>query len=119
MGVDSAAKKRFSGCRARVTPCRTAADVIENLSRTLCVGRSLLSVRPSIGTAIYPDGGVNGNELIDNADAENACRVERPAGGADSYESPWVAGVATTCPFFMGSVAPGLADVRTTPSLPS
>ena len=35
------------------------------------------------------------------------------------YESPWVAGVATTCPFFMGSVAPGLTDVRTTPSLPS
>ena len=48
---------------------RIAADVIENLSRKLCVGKSQLSVRPSIGIAIYPDGGVNGNELIDNADA--------------------------------------------------
>jgi len=48
---------------------RIAADVIENLSRTLCVGKSQLSIRPSVGIAIYPDGGVNGNELIDNADA--------------------------------------------------
>ena len=48
---------------------RIAAGVIENLSRTLCVGKAQLSVRPSIGIAIYPDGGANGNELIDNADA--------------------------------------------------
>jgi hypothetical protein len=28
-------------------------------------------------------------------------------------------GVMSTCPSFTGSVAPGLKDVRTTPSLPS
>lgn len=48
---------------------RIAAAVIENLARTICVGEKLLSVRPSIGIAIYPDGGVNGEALIQNADA--------------------------------------------------
>ena len=48
---------------------RIAAAVIENLSRTIRVGQKELNVRPSIGIAIYPDGGVNGEALIQNADA--------------------------------------------------
>ena len=48
---------------------RIAATVIENLARTIRVGQKQLTVRPSIGIAIYPDAGVNGDALIQNADA--------------------------------------------------
>ena len=48
---------------------RIAAAVIENLARTIRVGEKQLTVRPSIGIAIYPDGGVSGESLIQNADA--------------------------------------------------
>jgi diguanylate cyclase (GGDEF)-like protein len=48
---------------------RVAAAVIENLARTIRVGEQQLSVRPSIGIAIYPDAGVDGSALIQNADA--------------------------------------------------
>ena len=43
--------------------------MIENLARTIRVGEKQLTVRPSIGIAIYPDGGANGDALIQNADA--------------------------------------------------
>jgi diguanylate cyclase (GGDEF)-like protein len=46
-----------------------AAAVIENLARSIRVGTKQLTVRPSIGIAIYPDGGVDGSALIQNADA--------------------------------------------------
>ena len=55
--------------QARNSVWRISAAVIKNLSRTLVVGNSLLSVRPSIEITIYPGGGVNDNELIDYADA--------------------------------------------------
>lgn len=48
---------------------RIAAAVIENLGRTIRVGEKLLTVRPSIGIAIYPEGGRHGAALIENADA--------------------------------------------------
>ena len=48
---------------------RIAAAVIENLARTIRVGEKQLTVRPSIGIAIYPEGGVTGEVLIQNADA--------------------------------------------------
>ena len=48
---------------------RIAAAVIENLARTIRVGEQQLTVRPSIGIAVYPDGGINGEALIQNADA--------------------------------------------------
>ncbi len=48
---------------------RIAAAVIENLARTIRVGEKQLTVRPSIGIAIYPAGGVSGEALIQNADA--------------------------------------------------
>ena len=48
---------------------RIAAAVIENLARTIRVGEKQLTVRPSIGIAIYPDGGVTADALIQNADA--------------------------------------------------
>ncbi len=48
---------------------RIAAAVIENLARTIRVGEKQLTIRPSIGIAIYPDGGVTGDALIQNADA--------------------------------------------------
>lgn len=48
---------------------RIAAAVIENVARGIRVGDEQLSVRPSIGIAIYPEGGVDGNALIQNADA--------------------------------------------------
>ncbi|MEO7853967.1 MAG: GGDEF domain-containing protein [Rubrivivax sp.] len=48
---------------------RIAADVIENLSRPIRVGQTQLTVRPSIGIALYPDGGIKGEALIQNADA--------------------------------------------------
>ena len=48
---------------------RIAAAVIENLARTIHVGEKQLTVRPSIGIAIYPQGGVDGGALIQNADA--------------------------------------------------
>lgn len=48
---------------------RIAAAVIENLARTIRVGEQQLTVRPSIGIDIYPDGGIDGEALIQNADA--------------------------------------------------
>ena len=48
---------------------RIAAAVIENLSRPIGVGEKQLTVRPSIGIALYPDGGIKGEALIQNADA--------------------------------------------------
>ena len=48
---------------------RIAAALIENLSRTIRVGEKQLTVRPSIGIAIYPEGGIEGEALIQNADA--------------------------------------------------
>lgn len=58
---------------------RIAASVIENLARTIRVGKKELTVRPSIGIAIYPDAGVDGETLIQNADAAMylAKRTER------------------------------------------
>lgn len=48
---------------------RIAAAVIENLARSISVGETQLTVRPSIGIAMYPGDGVNGDALIQNADA--------------------------------------------------
>ena len=48
---------------------KIAAAVIENLSRPIRVGEKQLTVRPSVGIAIYPDGGIDGEALIENADA--------------------------------------------------
>ena len=48
---------------------RIAAAVIENVARAIPVGEKELTVRPSVGIALYPDGGVNGEALIQNADA--------------------------------------------------
>lgn len=48
---------------------RIAAAVIENLSRPIRVGEKQLTVRPSIGIALYPDGGIKGEALIQSADA--------------------------------------------------
>ncbi len=48
---------------------KIATAVIENLGRTIHVGQKQLNVRASIGVAIYPDGGVDGEALIQNADA--------------------------------------------------
>jgi diguanylate cyclase (GGDEF)-like protein len=55
--------------RGRENVERIAASVIENLARTIRVGEKQLTVRPSNGIAIYPDGGVDGPALIQNADA--------------------------------------------------
>ena len=54
--------------RGRNNVERIAADVIHNLAQSIRVGHKQLTVRPSIGIAIYPDGGVNGETLIHNAD---------------------------------------------------
>jgi diguanylate cyclase len=74
---------------------RIAAAVIDNLARTIRVGEKQLTVRPSIGIAIYPDGGVNGEALIQNADAamyrakkiECGYAVHEPQVGHDQSET--------------------------------
>ena len=48
---------------------RIAIAVIENLTRAIHIGDKQLTVRPSIGIAIYPEGGSHGDTLIQNADA--------------------------------------------------
>ena len=48
---------------------RIAAAVIDKLARTIQIGEKQLNVRPSIGIAIYPEGGIDGETLIQNADA--------------------------------------------------
>jgi diguanylate cyclase len=48
---------------------RIAAAVIENVARAIPVGDKQLTVRPSIGIAIFPEADVNGEALIQNADA--------------------------------------------------
>ena len=55
--------------QGRVNVERIAAAVIQNLSRTIHLGPEQLTVRPSVGIAIYPDGGIDGSALIQNADA--------------------------------------------------
>ncbi len=74
---------------------RIAAAVIENLSRSVCVGAAQVSVRPSIGVAIYPDGGVSGEALIGNADAamyrakkiECGYAIHEPQAGGDKTQT--------------------------------
>ncbi len=74
---------------------RIAAAVIENVARTIHVGEKQLTVRPSIGIAIYPQGGVDGRALIQNADAamyhakKIACgyAVHQPQVGLDQPEN--------------------------------
>ena len=46
-----------------------AASVIHSLARSIRVGQTNVTVRPSIGIAVYPGGGVTGDALIQNADA--------------------------------------------------
>ena len=46
-----------------------AASVIHSLARSIRVGQVDVTVRPSIGIAIYPGGGLTGDALIQNADA--------------------------------------------------
>ena len=54
-----------------------------------------MTVRPSIGIAIYPDGGANGDALIQNADAamyrakkiECGYAVHEPQAGHDQSEN--------------------------------
>lgn len=48
---------------------RIAAAVIKNVERGIPIGDKELTVRPSIGIAIYPESGVTGEALIENADA--------------------------------------------------
>ena len=48
---------------------RIATAVIENIARPIDLGEQQSNVRPSIGIAIYPRGGVTGEALIQNADA--------------------------------------------------
>ena len=48
---------------------KIAAAVIENIGRSIHVGQTQLTIRASIGVAIYPDDGVDGEVLIQNADA--------------------------------------------------
>ncbi len=48
---------------------KIATAVIENLARSICIGEKQLTIRPSIGIAIYPEGGRDGDALIQNADA--------------------------------------------------
>ena len=55
--------------RGRDNVERIAAAVIESLARAIDVGEVQLTVRPSVGIAIYPGGGVDGSALIQNADA--------------------------------------------------
>jgi diguanylate cyclase len=74
---------------------RIAAAVIENLARTIRVGEKQLNIRPSIGIAIYPDGGSTGEALIQNADAamyrakkiDCGYAVHEPLSGGDHDES--------------------------------
>ena len=74
---------------------RIAAAVIQNLARAILVGEKQLTVRPSIGIAIYPDGGVDGDTLIQNADAamyrakkiECGYAVHEPHVGHDQSET--------------------------------
>jgi diguanylate cyclase len=61
---------------------RIAAAVIENLARPIPVGQQHLSVRPSIGIALYPEGGVTGEALIQNADAAMYRAKKIPCGYA-------------------------------------
>ena len=74
---------------------RIAAAVIENLARPIRVGEKQLTVRPSIGIAIYPAGGVTREALIQNADAamyrakkiECGYAVHEPPVGHDQPEN--------------------------------
>ena len=61
---------------------RIAEAIIDNLSRSIQVGPTQLSVRPSIGIAIYPEGGVDGETLIQNADAAMYCAKRTHCGYA-------------------------------------
>lgn len=45
-----------------------AAAVVQNLARPIRVGAQHMTVTASIGIAIYPDGGMSGEQLIQNAD---------------------------------------------------
>lgn len=73
---------------------RIAVAVIDKLARTIQVGAKQLTVRPSIGIAIYPEGGINGETLIQNADAamylakKNKCgyAVHQPRADRDPSE---------------------------------
>lgn len=64
---------------------RIAAAVVENLAQTIRLGEQQLTVRPSIGIAIYPDGGIDGEALIQNADAA-MYRAKRTACGYAVHE---------------------------------
>ena len=74
---------------------KIAADVIDNLARAISVGTKQLTVRPSIGIAIYPEGGIDGEALIQNADAamyrakkgERGYAVHEPLVGQDQPEN--------------------------------
>lgn len=55
--------------QGRSNVARIATAVVENLGRTIRVGDTPLTVRPSIGIALYPNGGTTGCALIQNADA--------------------------------------------------
>ncbi|MBC8057789.1 MAG: GGDEF domain-containing protein [Rhizobiales bacterium] len=48
---------------------RVASAVIENLGRAVRVGEQQLVVRPSVGIAIYPEGGTTGEDMVRHADA--------------------------------------------------
>ncbi len=65
---------------------RIATAVIENLSPGIRVGEKLLTVRASIGIAIYPEGGRDGDALIQNADAA-MYRAKKTACGYAVHEA--------------------------------
>lgn len=59
-----------------------AADVIKNIERVICVGELRLNVRASIGIALYPEHGAQGEELIRRADAAMYKAKNTPCGYA-------------------------------------
>ncbi len=55
--------------KGRANVERVAAAILEHLGRSIRAGEQQLTIRPSIGIAIYPGGGSDGATLIQNADA--------------------------------------------------
>lgn len=65
---------------------KIAATVIDNLARRIEIGEKQLTVRPSIGIAIYPEGGADSAALIHNADVA-MYRAKKAACGFAVHEA--------------------------------
>lgn len=82
----------------RKTVSRIARSVCEAIKAPMDVGANQFVIAPSIGIALYPDHGTDGQRLVDHADAA-------------MYRAKQL---GSQCEFFDPSMAPNLASRRQT-----